>query len=107
MLAEDPDRAFRQENLAALQTDLRGYKAPAKERAMLELAEAVTIDPEASPASLRAAAKAGWSNEEVAKAVFFVSYFNMVTRIAASMALPPDEMHEFSPDAPLPLLPSE
>lgn len=95
------------DNIAALQTDLSEYRAPTKESSLLLLADAVTVDPETSSRAVRDAVKAGWSHEQVARAVFFVSYFNMVTRIAASLALPPDELHQFSPNAELPMLHSE
>jgi len=48
---------------------------------------------------------AGWSEEQVAQAVFFTAYFNMLTRIAAPLALPPDSGHRFDENTPIPMLP--
>jgi hypothetical protein len=53
---------------------------------------------------VRAAVAAGWSNEEVAQAIFVVAAFNMLTRIADAFALPPDASHPFEPGAKLPML---
>ena len=62
------------------------------------------MDPPGSDLATRKAVEAGWSEAEVAHAIFVVSYFNMVTRIAEAFALPPDEGHPYDPATVLPLL---
>jgi len=94
-------------NLAALQTDLTRYQASNKEKALLKLAEAITINPKDSSVFVRLAVRAGWSDEQVAETIFVASYYNMLSRIAVSFALPPDKTHSYPLGATLPLLPSE
>jgi len=86
-----------------LQGDLARATIDAKDRALLALAETLTLDPSASPERVRAAVRAGWSHEQVADAIFVVSVFNMMTRIADAFALPPDASHPFPANAKLPM----
>ncbi len=90
--------------LIALQRGEVPAEADGRERAFILLAQSLTRDPGASPPAVVAARQAGWADREVAEAIFFVSYFNMLTRIASAFALPPDESHPFPPGATMPLL---
>jgi alkylhydroperoxidase family enzyme len=92
------------ELLVALQSDLGKAKLDAKERALLRLGERLTLEPASSSEAVRAAVASGWTNEQVADAIFVISLFNMLTRIADSFALPPDGEHPFSQNAKLPML---
>ena len=83
--------------IARLQTSVEAIEAAPKERALLMLAATLTRSPQRSAPAVRAAVAAGWSSEEVAEAIFLVSFFNMVTRVAKAFALPPDELHFFDP----------
>jgi alkylhydroperoxidase family enzyme len=90
--------------LAALQGNLDEAKVGAKDRSLLKLAERLTLDPASSSEAVRAAVASGWTNEQVADAIFVITLFNMLTRIADSFALPPDGEHPFRPDTKLPML---
>ena len=89
--------------IAALQTDLARAALSPKELALLRLGEVLTLDPHASPAAVAAARTAGWSDQEVADAIFLVSVFNMMTRIADAFALPPDASHPYDPAGTIPM----
>jgi alkylhydroperoxidase family enzyme len=91
------------ELIAAIQGDLAAAPLTPPELAMLQLAERLTLEPAAVVPAVRDAKAAGWLDEEVAHAIFLISYFNMVTRIANAFALPPDDSHPFNPAATLPL----
>jgi alkylhydroperoxidase family enzyme len=95
---------FDEEKVAALQSDFESGGFSEQELAFLRLAEQLTLYPESSANATRAACEVGWSNEEVAQAIFVISYYNMVTRIADAFALPPDDNHPYDPGAPLPML---
>jgi alkylhydroperoxidase family enzyme len=92
------------ELILALQLDLDKADVSKKERALLLLAEILTLSPHGAGEAVIKALEAGWSHQEVADAIFLVSYFNMLTRIADAFALPPDEYHPFEPDAGVPML---
>ena len=90
--------------ITAIQTDLKQFKGDPKQLALLRLAEVLTVDPPSAAPTVVAAVEAGWTHEEVAEAIFVVSQFNMMTRIAVAFALPPDDIHPFSADDRLPML---
>jgi alkylhydroperoxidase family enzyme len=94
-----PDQA-----IAALQGDFTVYDFTPRENSLLQLADRLTCDPASSAASTRAALASGWTAREVAHAIFVVSYFNMLSRIADAFALPPDATHPYDPEAQLPIL---
>ena len=93
-----------QENILAVQGDLADLELGEQMQALLMLAEAVTLEPAKAAEWVNPALEAGCSEKEIAHAIFVVSYFNMVTRIAEAFALPPDISHPFDPSAPLPLV---
>jgi alkylhydroperoxidase family enzyme len=92
------------ELILALQVDLAEADVSDKERALLLLAETLTLSPHEAGEEVVAALEAGWSHREAADAIFLVSYFNMKTRIANAFVLPPDEFHPFDPEAGVPML---
>jgi alkylhydroperoxidase family enzyme len=92
------------ELIVALQVDPAEADVSDKERALLLLAERLTLAPPGADEAVITALEAGWSHQEVADAIFLVSYFNMLTRIANAFALPPDEFHAFDPEAVVPML---
>jgi alkylhydroperoxidase family enzyme len=98
------DLGWSDDRLAALQGDFSGAEFTPREMALLRLAEQLTVAPAEAADATRAATAAGWSDTEVAHAIFVISYFNMVTRIADGFALPPDDAHAFAPGAALPML---
>lgn len=89
--------------IAALQTDLDATGLPEKERALLRFARALTIDPPQAPRAVPGLLAAGWTEQQVADTIFIVSAFNMLTRIAAGFALPPDANHPFTANDRLPM----
>jgi alkylhydroperoxidase family enzyme len=90
--------------VAALQMDLRNAELSEKDAAMMRLAEAMTSHPQESRSAVQSAKRAGWSDEEVEDAVFFISYFNMRTRIMVAFDQPPDAHHPFRLGAAIPML---
>jgi alkylhydroperoxidase family enzyme len=92
------------EAIAALQGDFTEHDFTPKERALLQLAEQLTCDPASSGACTRSALVSGWTANEVAHAIFTISYFNMVSRIADAFALPPDANHPYDPETVLPMI---
>jgi alkylhydroperoxidase family enzyme len=92
-----------QEDILAVQGNLTDLGLSKQTQALLILAEGVTLEPATAAEWVNPALEAGCSEEEIAHAIFIVSYFNMVTRIAEAFALPPDQSHPFDPSAPLPL----
>jgi alkylhydroperoxidase family enzyme len=74
-----------------------------KDKALLHLAERLTTAPATIGPAVRAAAAQGWSDTEVADAIFYVSHINMLSRIATAFGLPPDATHPYSPDSTLPM----
>lgn len=90
--------------LIALQTDVNTVKTDGKQKALLLLAAAITREPASSPQTVLDASRAGWSDEEVAEAIFIASMYNMVNRVAVALALPPDQAHPFDPDSQIPML---
>lgn len=92
------------EVIAAIQVDLLSVDVSRKEKALLRLAEDLTLNPAIAAGAVQEAVDAGWSNEEIAHAIFLVSYFNMATRIVDAFNLPPDEYHQFDPNETLPML---
>jgi alkylhydroperoxidase family enzyme len=83
--------------IVQLQTDIAGSEFSTKDKALLVLAEQMTVDPPSASAHVSAALAAGWSEAEVAQAIFVAAYFNMLNRIAEAFALPPDADHPFDP----------
>ena len=92
------------ETLIALQTDVGKVQTTPKERALLALAATLTREPAAAGHAVRQALAAGWSTDEVTEAVFLVSMYNMVNRVADAYAFPPDQAHPYDPNSRLPLL---
>lgn len=92
------------EVIAAIQVDLSSADVSQKEKALLYLAEELTRNPSTAAGAVQTVVDAGWSSEEIAHAIFLVSYFNMVTRIADAFNLPPDDYHQFNPNDTLPVL---
>jgi alkylhydroperoxidase family enzyme len=90
--------------LAALQTDVDAVEAPAQERALLKLAAVVTREPARAANAVQEALGAGCPPEQVRDAVFLVSAYNMVNRVADSYAYPPDPVHPYDPEAEIPVL---
>lgn len=90
--------------IAGLQGDLGSLPLAAEERALIELAERMTVDPPSAAAAVVRARELGWTDKQLADAIFLVSYFNMTTRIAEAFALPPDSRHPFEPGGALPML---
>ncbi len=89
--------------IAAIQIDLTSGTIPEKEKSLLYLAEQLTLHPSTATVAVQVALNAGWENVEIANAIFLVSYFNMVTRIADAFNLPPDDYHQFNPSDSLPI----
>jgi alkylhydroperoxidase family enzyme len=92
------------EGISSLQIELDEELFSPEDLALLRLAEQLTLDPSAAEAATYEALAIGWSEREVAQAIFIVAYFNMVTRIADAFALPPDVTHPYDPDTVLPML---
>ena len=86
-----------------LQTDIKNSNFTDKEKALLTLAEQITLQPSTAHKSIGPAIDAGWSNDDVAQAIFIVSYYNMLNRISEAFALPPDKGHRFNPNFTLPM----
>ena len=98
------------EVIESIQVDIDSADILEKEKSLLRLSEVLTAQP-SNAASIREtvqqARACGWDDVEIANAVFLVSYFNMVTRIAVGFNLPPDHYHSFSMSDTIPLLPIE
>jgi alkylhydroperoxidase family enzyme len=90
--------------IALQRSDLSGHPFDPKEKNALSLASILTTEPSLSGTSVRAALEAGWTNAEVAQIIFFVSYMNMMNRIAAAFNLPPDASHPYHPGGKLPMI---
>ena len=90
------------DDILAIQADLQEGSFDTRTLALLALAASMTTEPAAAKELVGPTLAAGWTETEVAHAIFVVSYFNMVTRIAETFALPPDASHPFDPDAALP-----
>lgn len=95
------------EVISALQGDVGEFGFLRRDQALFLLAQTLTVGPGTADVMTRKAVEAGWSEDEVASAIFIVSYFNMVTRIASGFGLPPDESHPFDPATVLPMLQCE
>lgn len=91
-----------EDQIVQLQTDIGGSEFSDKEKALLVLAERITINPPSASALVAPALAAGWSEAEVAQAIFVAAYFNMLNRIAEAFALPPDADHPFDPTSEFP-----
>lgn len=91
-----------EKNILALQTDINNSDFSDKEKTLLLLAENITVDPSSSSQYVGYALEAGWREEEVAQAIFVVSYFNMLNRISEAFAFPPDQEHPFVPGSSFP-----
>jgi alkylhydroperoxidase family enzyme len=98
------EEGFSTEAIAELQSAIEESSFSKKDKALLLLAETLTVDPPSAGVATREALEAGWSEKEVAHAIFLVSYFNMVTRIANAFDLPPDETHPYDPATVLPMM---
>ncbi len=92
------------ERILALQTDIAGSDFSEKDKALLLLAERITIEPWSAHLLVGPALAAGWSEAEVAQAIFVTGYFNMLNRISEAFAFPPDEDHPFDPVPKFPIL---
>ena len=92
------------EVIAAIQVDLLSVDVSRKEKALLRLAEDLTLNPAIAAGAVQEAVDAGWSNKQIAHAIFLVSYFNMATRIVDAFNHPPNEDHHFDPNETLPML---
>jgi len=90
--------------LLELQRDIVHSTVSPKEKAVLSLAERLTVSPSLAGGYVRAAIEAGWTHEEVAQVIFFVSYMNMMNRIAQAFQLPPDQWHPYDADGTLPMV---
>jgi alkylhydroperoxidase family enzyme len=93
--------------ILGLQTDIAKSAFSEKEKALLLLAERITVNPSSAHVRVAPALEAGWTEAEVAQAVFVASYFNMLNRISEAFALPPDEDHPFDPAPVFPILTCE
>lgn len=93
-----------QAQIRQLQTDIAGGDFSEKEKALLLLAEQITVDPSSAHAGVGRALAADWTQAEVAQAIFVAAYFNMLNRISEAFALPPDTDHPFDPSPSFPLL---
>ena len=92
------------DHILQLQADIAASDFSAKEKTLLLLAERMTVDPSSAHAQVGPALAAGWTEAEVAQAIFVVAYFNMLNRIAEAFALPPDVDHQFDPAPEFPFL---
>jgi alkylhydroperoxidase family enzyme len=92
------------DQILQLQTDIAASDFSAKEKTLLLLAERMTVNPSSGHAQVGPALAAGWSEAEVAQAIFVAAYFNMLNRIAEAFALPPDVGHRFDPAPDFPFL---
>ena len=92
------------DHILQLQADIAASDFSAKEKTLLLLAERMTVDPSSAHVQVGPALAAGWSEAEVAQAIFVAGYFNMVNRIAEAFALPPDVDHPFDPAPEFPFL---
>lgn len=98
------EEGFSDEVIEELQGAIEESSFPEKDKALLLLAETLTVDPPAAAMATREAVRAGWSETEVAHAIFLVSYYNMLTRIVKAFDLPPDEGHPYDPAMVLPMM---
>jgi len=98
------EQGVSEEVILALQEDRAAAVLPEPADALMQLAEGLTLDPAHSENQVAAALAAGWAEHEVAHAIFIVSYFNMVTRIADAFTLPPDPYHPYDPAGSLPMI---
>jgi len=87
-----------------LQGDIVGSSLTPKVKAVLLLAEQLTVRPTQTGEYVREAIDADWTYEEIAQVIFFVSYMNMMNRIAQAFRLPPDHWHPYDTDSTLPML---
>lgn len=92
-----------EDQILALQRDIAESTFSEKEKTLLTLAEEITVNPWAAHSRVGPALETGWSEDEVAQAIFVSAYFNMLNRIAESFAFPPDDDHPFrtSPRFPM------
>jgi AhpD family alkylhydroperoxidase len=81
--------------MIALQGNLVYSGFTPKERAALLFAEKLTTQPSAAANLVASMLDAGWTNDEVAQIIFFVSHMNMMNRIAQAFHLPPDASHPY------------
>jgi alkylhydroperoxidase family enzyme len=89
--------------IQALQGNLEKGPFTKKEFALLKLGEELTLNPRTSSDWTRKVTAAGWSSKETAHAIFLISHFNMLTRIAKAFDLPPDQKHPYQADQKLPM----
>ena len=88
-------KKFDEATLMALQIDLEKIKYPEKEKILLKLAEAMTVQSkDANELSLRAI-DLGWKEGQIAKTIYLVGLYNMLTRVANAFAYEPDSMHPY------------
>jgi uncharacterized peroxidase-related enzyme len=92
-----------EEVIVGLQTDIAAADVSEKEKALLRLAEEITVNPSAGHTRVAAALEAGWTEREVAQAIFVTGYFNMLNRIAEAFVLPSDQDHPFGPAPVFPM----
>lgn len=93
-----------EKEILALQTDIAGSDFSDKEKALLLLAERMTVDPSSAYMQVGPALSAGWTEAEVSQAIFVAAYFNMLNRISEAFAFPPDVDHPFDPSPEFPIL---
>lgn len=97
------ERKVKEEVIVALQVDLEHADVPEKDRALLRLAERLTVAPGEAADAVKAALAAGWTEREVADAILFTGAYNMYVRIAVGFGLPADHEHPVPPDATIPM----
>lgn len=101
------EEGLSEEDILALQLDIENSTFSEKDKTLLLLAEEITVNPSLAHIQVGKALEAGWTEAEVAQAIFVVSYFNMLNRISEAFAFPPDEDHSFDPAPTFPMLTCE
>lgn len=72
----------------AIARDFRQSKLDAKDKAMLEYAEKITVNPsEVDEPYVRKLKQAGWSEGEILDIAALTSYRNFITRMADSLGV--------------------
>ena len=72
----------------AIARDFRQSKLDAKDKAMLEYAEKITVSPsEVDEPDVQKLKKAGWSEAEILDIAALTSYRNFITRMADSLGV--------------------
>ncbi|MEO6165496.1 MAG: peroxidase [Candidatus Binatia bacterium] len=72
----------------AIARDFRQSKLDAKDKAMLEYAEKITVSPsEVGESDVQGLKQAGWSEAEILDIAALTSYRNFITRMADSLGV--------------------